>query len=424
MHQCSTVARLLPLVALALTIPACAQDRAGVVPSPIGFGTSTRAGSGGKILRITNLNPQGPGSLREALGAKGPRIIVFEVGGVIDLQKQSLRIEEPFVTVAGQTAPSPGITIIRGGISITTHDLLIAHIRVRPGDAGGAKRSGWSPDGITTSGGDAYNVVIDHCSITWAVDENLSASGPRTEGPQATSHNITFSNCIIAEGLNDSTHEKGPHSKGSLIHDFCTNIAIIGNLYAHNVQRNPYFKAHCTGVIVNNLIYNPGGTAIQVNYVESEWRDAPMKPENCRISVVGNVMIHGRDTQEGLALVSKRGDVYLEDNIATDAEGKPVPLTSGDVNILKQKPSWPEGLVALPASQVIEYVTNNAGARPKDRDEVDGRIIRDFRQRTGRIIDSQDQVGGYPTATATQRKLDVPEGNIDTWLATLAQEVE
>ena len=105
---------------------------------------------------------------------------------------------------------------------------------------------------------DAYNILIDHCSISWAVDENLSASGPNTEGPDATSRRIAFVNCIIAECLNDASHSKGPHSMGSLIHDFCREIAIIGNLYAHNANRNPYFKAFTTGVIVNNLIYNPG----------------------------------------------------------------------------------------------------------------------------------------------------------------------
>ncbi len=424
MHYSYICSRLIPLLAIAITMSACAQAGAPVFPGAVDFGTNTPAGSGGKVIRITNLNADGPGSLAEAINATGPRIIVFEVGGVIDLAKSRLRIENPFVTVAGQTAPPPGITIIRGGISIRTHDVLLRHIRVRPGDAGGAKRSGWEPDGIATSGGEAYNIVVDHCSVTWAVDENLSASGPRLEGPEATSHNITFSNCIIAEGLDDSTHKKGPHSKGSLIHDCCTNIAIIGNLYAHNVQRNPYFKAHCTGVIVNNVIYNPGNAAIQVRYSNSEWRDAPMKPVNPRVSVVGNVMIHGRDTREGLALVSSQGDVYLEDNLATDTEGKPVAQTSGDINILKQKPSWPEGLEALPSGQVIDHIVAHVGARPKDRDAVDQRILRDLQQRTGRIIDSQDEVGGYPNPPPTHRKLQIPTADITTWLATLARDLE
>ena len=130
------------------------------------FGMNTPGGRGGRVIRVTNLLASGQGSLDAALSASGPRIVVFEVGGVIDLNKARLNIREPYVTVAGQTAPSPGMTIIRGAISIQTHDVILQHIRVRPGDAGEAKRSGWEPDGISTAGADAYNVLIDHCSIS------------------------------------------------------------------------------------------------------------------------------------------------------------------------------------------------------------------------------------------------------------------
>ncbi|CAN5718984.1 hypothetical protein BH23PLA1_BH23PLA1_34980 [soil metagenome] len=124
-------------------------------------------------------------------------------------------------------------------------------------------------------------MLIDHCSIAWATDENLSASGPRFDGEnveqwrQNTSHDITFSNCIIAEGLDDSTHAKGGHSKGSLIHDNASNIAIIGNLYASNVDRNPLFKGGARGVIVNNLSDNPRSRAVHYRLVSGEWGDRP-----------------------------------------------------------------------------------------------------------------------------------------------------
>jgi len=266
--------------------------------------------------------------------------------------------------------------------------------------------------------------VIDHCSVTWAVDENLSASGPRDKGPAATSHQITFSNCIIAEGLNDSSHAKGPHSKGSLIHDNCRQIAIIGNLYAHNVGRNPYFKAFTTGVVVNNVIYNPGHAGIQVNYADSEWRRAKVKPKNCRISVIGNVMMHGVDTRAGLALVAGRGDVHMKDNVNLGRNGKPVALTAGRVNILKEYPVWPKGLKPLPARDVVEFVSRHAGARPKDRDEIDKRIIRQIQARKGRIIDSQNDVGGYPKHQMTRHTLHVPGTHVDEWLAKLARKLE
>lgn len=376
------------------------------------------------MIRVTNLDAEGPGSFRAALEAEGPRIVVFEVGGVIDLDMKSLVIAKPFLTVAGQTAPSPGITVIRGPIYIKTHDILVQHIRVRPGDAGQPSRSGWQPDGISTTGGDAYNITIDHCSISWAVDENLSASGPRTEGPEATSHGITFSNCIIAECLSKSTHESGEHSKGTLIHDFCRDITIIGNLYAHNRRRNPYFKAHTTGVIVNNVIYNPGSEAIQLNYQDIEWEGSQFKPRNSQVSVVGNVMVHGADTKKGLALVGKRGDVYMEDNQAVASNGKPIALVSGRITRLNEKPVWPEGLTPLASGDVVDYVTKHAGARPRDRDATDKRIIKDFQERRGRIINSQNDVGGYPKPKITTRPLDVPEVDVESWLNKLAMELE
>jgi pectate lyase len=394
------------------------------IPSNIAFGKATKGGLNGKIIRVTNLNATGPGSLREAIEAKGPRIVVFEVGGVIDLNKGQLDVREPFLTIAGQTAPSPGITIIKGGFWINTHDILIQHIRVRPGDAGEPKRSGWSPDGLTTSGGDAYNVLVDHCSFTWAVDENLSASGERTEGPDSTSHNITFSNNIIAECLSNSSHEKGPHSKGTLIHDFCRDIAIVGNLFAHNGMRNPYFKAHSTGVIVNNLIYNPGRVAILLYYSKSEWKNARYEPENCRVSIVGNVLYAGKNTNEKMALVAAMGDAFMKDNLAFDAEGMALPLTYGNINILSEKPVWPTDLMPLPADEVVGYITGHVGARPKERDVVDKRIIQDFLDKKGQILDSQDEVGGYPKHKATYRKLDVPEEDIDSWLMQLASELQ
>ena len=384
----------------------------------------TRGGCDGQIIRVTNLENSGTGSLRAAVETKGPRIIVFEVGGVVDLKKKALKVTEPCVTIAGQTAPSPGITLIRGSISIQTHDVVIRHLRVRPGDAGMPKGSGWEPDGMTTAGGEAYNVIVDHCSLTWAVDENLSASGPRLEGPQATSHKVTFSNCIIAEGLSHASHAKGEHSKGSLIHDCCQDIAIIGNLYAHNVQRNPYFKAHTTGVIVNNVIYDPGSAAIQLDFSQKEWEGAKFAPTNCRVSIVGNVLIHGISTKKDLALVARKGDAFLEDNLAFKADGSLAPQVAGAVNLLKEKPVWPGSFRALPSSSVVESVIQHAGARPKDRDETDKRIINDFIERKGRVIDSQDEVGGYPKTEMQTKRLDVPSGQVDEWLAKRAEEVE
>ena len=234
-------------------------------PGAQGWAAHTAGGRGGKVLRVTTLAAEGPGSFVEAVNTKGPRIVVFEVGGVIDLGVKTVSIREPYLTIAGQTAPQPGITLIRGGLDILAHDVIVQHLRVRPGDAGLPKMSGNDFDAISTVG--AHDVIIDHCSLTWATDENLSASGTRFAGDtpaqwrEGTSHRITFSNNIIAEGLAHANHAKGEHSKGSLIHDNARDILIVGNLYAQNVERNPFFKGGTQGWVVNNLIYNPVSAA-------------------------------------------------------------------------------------------------------------------------------------------------------------------
>lgn len=163
---------------------------------------------------------------------------MFEVGGIIDLKKSALVIREPNVTIAGQTAPSPGITLIKGSVLIRPHDVIVQHIRIRPGDAGENIKNSYEPDALTIYGSDAYNIIVNHCSISWGVDENLSASWPRNK-KYATSHNTTFRNNIIAEGLLKSSHSKGAHSMGSLTHDFVQNVAIIVNFYSSNNVRNP-----------------------------------------------------------------------------------------------------------------------------------------------------------------------------------------
>ena len=401
-------------------IASAAQPSDWALSGAWGWAGATSGGRGGQLLRVTNLQASGAGSLREALESAGPRIVVFEVGGVIDLGKSSLSIRNPHITVAGQTAPPPGITIVQGGIGIQTHDVILQHLRVRPGEAGAAKKSGWEVDAIATGSG-AHDVVIDHCSTSWATDENLSASGERFGGAtveqwrKGTSHRVTISHCIIAEGLDHSTHAKGAHSKGSLIHDNATDIAVIANLYASNGQRNPYFKGGARGVVVNNLIDNPGSAAIHYGLQLGEWGLHPWVAG--QIAMVGNVLKHGPDTRAGLALFSTNGtpcEVFLNDNLAFDRAGNPVRLTSGVFTAQDFPPTWPSGLQALPASQVEEYILANAGARPWDRDAIDRRIVQQVRDGTGKIPDSEQQVGGYPNPPETRRAFDASQWDLST----------
>ena len=388
-----------------------------IFPNVIGFGLDTKGGSGGTIIKVTNLNKEGNGSLSNAIQFDGPRIIVFEVAGIIDLEGNILQIKNPFITIAGQTAPSPGITIIKGGIKIRTHDVILQHIKVRPGEAGHEKKSGWEVDGISTTMG-AYNVIVDHCSLTWATDENLTAGGPRFYGDNTdewrknTSHRIVFSNCIIAEGLSKSTHSKGEHSKGSLIHDNTTEILIIGNLFANNMQRNPYCKGGTQVTIINNYIYNPGKAVIHYNLVRREWKGSDWVTG--KIVIVGNSIEFGNDSRSNISGGSFRGpvEVFWKDNLIT-AESN-VKELSGNYTLLKSAPFWPEGLVIKPVNDVKESVLKNAGAFPWDRDDIDKRIISEIQMGTGKIIDSEKDVGGYPKINPVYRKFIANEWDLKT----------
>lgn len=395
-------------------------------PGAQGWAAHTPGGRGGKIIRVTTLDLEGPGSISEALSTKGPRTVVFEVGGVIDLGAKSLKIREPFLTIAGQTAPQPGITLIRGGMDISAHDVIIRHIRVRAGEAGLAKMAGTDFDSISTVG--ASNVIVDHCSLTWSTDENLSASGTRFQGdtPEqwraGTSHRITFSNNILAEGLGYATHAKGEHSKGSLIHDNARDILIIGNLYSQNRERNPMFKGGTQGWVVNNLINNPGQRAVHYNLIAAEWEGHPY--QDGQLVLIGNSMRGGPNTPERTPFFQFGGsgwlDLYMEDNLAVDRYGEPLPQTgryssnSAGWRMMKTRPPLPFGVNPMPAKDVQDHVLANAGARPWDRDDIDRRILENAIEGRGKHIDSETEVGGYPKHAETRQAFVPADWNLDT----------
>ena len=405
--------------------PLAADSRPLAFPGALGWAAHTPGGRGGRIIKVTNLNGEGPGSLREAVEAKGPRIVVFEVGGVIDLDRKTLKITEPFLTIAGQTAPSPGITLIRGGIDIGGHDAIIQHIRVRVGEAGAAKKSGWEEDAFSTVG-DAHDIIVDHCSFYWATDENMSASGQRFVGdtPESwrahTSHNVTFSNNIAAESLAYATHFKIEHSKGSLIHDNATNILIVNNLYAHDYERNPLLKGGVHLAMVNNLIFDPGQRIVHYNLMAEEWGDHPWQVG--QLTAVGNVARAGQSTVPHIAFleIGGYGDLqyYGKDNVAVDQIGNPLPMfgryTTAPAKIIQvpAPPLWPEGLKAMPSSAVQQYVLHNAGARPWDRDFDDVRLIADVAEGRGIIINSENDIHGYPVQKPTARPFNEADWNL------------
>lgn len=422
---------LLPIgLALAFTgaVPAFAE--LGAAPANQSFAhpaDPTRGGAGGRIIRVTTLAKDGPGSLKAAIEAKGPRIVVFEVGGVIDLGRDVLTIDEPYLTVAGQTAPSPGITIIRGGIDLKGHDVILSNLRVMTGADNQPHFSGWEPDAFSTVA--AHNVVIEHCSFFWALDENMSASGPRFKGNSLaewranTSHDVVFRENLAAEGLAFASHSKGEHSKGSLIHDNTTNISFYRNVFAHNEERSPLVKGGSQVLMVNNLIYDPGHRAVHYNLMALEWVGHPYVTGE--ITAVGNVMRGGYSTDPGLPFLTLGGDgdlaFYGRDNVAVDRWGNPAPqfgrygVTKAKLIEAPKPLASVDGYTILPPQELETSVLATVGARPWDRAPDDIRVLYFVAEGRGEIINDEHQAGnGYPHPAETHAPFVEAEWNLDS----------
>lgn len=412
---------LLGTAALACTLPAFAQADTG---KPAG-------GRGGRIIRVTTLKPDGPGSITEAIKTTGPRIVVFEVGGVIDLGRTTLRIMKGDLTIAGQTAPAPGVTLIRGGIEIgqDCRNVVITHIAVRPGEASAAKKSGWECDGIYAYG--ASRILVQNCSITWATDEGLSASGKRfgadnkgagvADWRATTSHDVFFLNNIVAEGLSNATHSKGEHSKGTLIHDNVRNVLVADSLYAHNMERNVLFKGGAQGVMRGNVVYNPGKRFAHYNLHANEWEGHNYVEGN--VEITGNAFLAGPSTDAKAAAFMLGGEgplvLTMLGNLALDRSGAAIPRLGRfgtgdpefrDLNAIDDR--TPPTRTAM--QPMINKTLTTCGARPWDRDPIDARIVADVRKGTGRIIDSEQDAGGYPVRPETCAAFIETDWNLDT----------
>jgi len=408
---------------LAITTSAVSQRTAAhlpVFPGAEGWGSNTPAGRGGKILRVTNLDDGGPGSLRAAVDAAGARIIVFEVGGTIRLGAD-LNIKHPYVTVAGQSAPPPGITLRGAGVRVSTHDVLIQHLRIRVGDdpVGPAPAN---RDALQILGPGARNVVIDHLSASWALDENVSTWYPLSD--------VTIQHSIISEGLaGNPLNRAGQGGKGLLVGDASQRVALIGNLFAHNIERNPRIKGNTSVLVINNLFYD----AAKYSFMSIGSPTGPVL-----ISIVGNIFFSGpstADSTKAIKVESNASDgttVFLGDN---RFDNKPLVIKQARHFVLDSPPIWCEPLSVLPSSEVEEWVLSHAGARPVDPDEVDNRIKADVRSGRGRIIVSQKDIGGWPNLKASFRSFVIPSNpdgdddgdgytNIEETLHRMATEIE
>jgi hypothetical protein len=314
---------------------------------------------------------------------------------------------------------------------VRTHDVLVQHLRIRVGDGLGPNPDTRDGISIDANSQEVYNVVIDHCSISWAIDENLSfAHG---------THNATVMNSIISEGLHNSLHSEGPHSKGIIVAR-AQNIAIINNIMAHNYDRNPILgKAEngfdVTAAVANNVMYDWGNQATVIN---ESLEDTTVKLG----SVVGNVYLSGNSTRDPdpiTVTAHPNTQLYFDDNTNNRVlPSDPWDLVEGDdgqITRVSSPPVWPNGFTARDVTEVESYVLANAGARPADKDAVEGRIIDDVQLATGSIIDSQDEVGGWPFLAQNTRVLTLPADpnndddgdgytNLEEWLHNYAASVE
>lgn len=364
------------------------------------------AGSSPEIVKVTSLDASGEGSLRWALTRSGTTVVVFEVGGVVDLEGETIETAGDLY-VAGQTAPSPGVTVVRGGIHVYGDNVVLQHLGVLPGDELSAP--------IDAVGNhDGSNVVVDHCTVGWGTDENLSS----TAG--ADNPDITFTNNLVAECLRDSIHPKGAHSMGSLINDRSKRVVLAGNLWAHNVGRHPRLKGGTSSVVANNVTYNFDRGTNLGGGVSDETTS----------SIVGNYYRAGEITSEsdpvvGSTFTDASGEVraYVAYN-ATDPSTMQIVGSGTQITQVQERPLWPDDLSTTGAEDAYETVLAAVGARPSDRTPYSERILQDVRDRTGTPIDGQADVGGYPDFESAERALDVPDEGIAEWLHEFTVDVE
>lgn len=388
-------------------------------PGAEGFGAYSKGGRGGKVIYVTNLNDSGEGSLRWAVEQEGPRTVMFAVSGTIFLQK-ILEVKNPYITIAGQTAPGDGICLKGETVKILTHDIIIRYIRVRVGDAkfnvGGTNQG---KDAIDISVGE--DIIVDHCSAGWSLDEAVSAS---TKNPSL--NRVTVQWCFISEGLNVDKHGYGSLIRGT----GGAKYSYLHNLYAHNYGRNPRpgnydvnpYDKDTAGFLLdfrNNVIYNWGGGHAGYN--------------NDNISItklnyVNNYLIPGKDSENN-GIAYSTGSPYDKSYFAGNYYDGKCPVnqwelvnfreewTKKQVADYKQTKPFETGPVKTDdAKTAFENILAEGGANLPRRDAIDARIVSEIKNRKGKIIKSQEEVGGWPKLKSKPAPVDSDyDGMPDEW---------
>ena len=357
-----------------------------------GAGRFAAGGRGGRLLRVTNLDDDGPGSLRHAVEQDFPRIIAFDVAGTIRLKKD-LVIRNPRITISGLGAPAGGIALADHSLIVNADDVVIRYIRSRLGS-----RSGEEGDAISIAGG--RRIILDHVSASWSVDETLSVSARYDRTPGI--YDVTVQWSIISESLRRAGHSKGDHGYGSLIRGGRgSRFSFHHNLWAHHVQRMPRPGNYTPvaddpeGPLIefrSNIFYNWGGTASGYN-ADTDSAATYAFIDNCYIA--------GPDTQG--AFIFREENPNAKSWFSGNSLNGTIPadqwsLVKGLHNPLA-KPPEVAPVAPDPAPSGCAAVLARSGAS-QPRDAVDARVVADVAARRGRIIDTEAAVGGWPDLTA------------------------
>ncbi len=369
------------------------QARMPAFPGAWGGGMYSFGGRGGNALVVTNLNDSGPGSFREACEAGGPRIVLFNVAGIIRL-KERIRIRAPYITISGATAPGDGICIAGNTVELETHDVVIRHLRFRRGETWVGERN----DSI--GGNPTGNIMIDHVSASWGLDENMSMyrhmfdhdNDPATTDLKLPTVNITIQNSIFSEALNTYHHSFGSTIGG-------LNSTFHHNLWACNAGRNPSVGMYGDFTFANNVLFNwhhrtvdGGDHRSYYNIINNYLKPGPVTP---RDEPVGHRLLKP-ESERSKTVVDHFGKAYVAGNIVEgntrvskdnwDGGVQPAsraPVASVLPSIRTNAPHPYAALPLQPADEAFKSVLANSGATRPKRDDVDERVMQMVR--TGNV---------------------------------------
>lgn len=351
-------------------------------PGAEGYGKYTTGGRGGRVITVTNLNDSGPGSLRSAVEQKGARIVIFAIDGTIEL-KSHLRINNDSITIAGQSAPGQGICLKDYPLIVNASNVIVRYLRVRVGD-----RYPLDSDGL---GGGRYgqkNVLLDHLSVSWSIDECLSIY--KTE-------NLTVQWCLVTHSLNKSVHTKGSHGFGGIWGGY--KATFHHNLLANHASRNPRFSSVDGTKMVdhrNNVIYNwgfksayGGGHHGEINMVKNYYKPGPASQHHRLLDIA----------EDGTGRYYVEGNVMEGDRQVTADNWAAVGGKNTDV-AHAVKPFAYEPIQEDTPLEAYHRVLKQVGCS-FHRDSYDWHVLKQVRKGEGKdgvngIINSQNEVGGWP----------------------------